>query len=154
MKKHLCIVFLSLLLVSCAGKKPPALGVLNGNLSPCPDSPNCVVSTDGDEKHAIAPLEYSCDTKKAKELLKKTIGMMDRATLIEEKPDYLHYEFRTRVFRFVDDVEFYFTGAQLIQVRSASRVGHSDFGVNRKRVETIRGWFNETMKDSLRNPEP
>jgi len=67
---------------------------------------------------------------------------MKRTTIVAEKEDYLHAEAKSLIFRFVDDVEFYFPATEkLIHVRSASRVGHSDLGVNRKRVEEIRSRF-------------
>jgi uncharacterized protein (DUF1499 family) len=75
--------------------------------------------------------------------LKKIIQGMKRTRIITEKDDYLYVEFTSALWRFVDDVEFYFKDAsKTIQVRSASRLGRSDLGVNRKRIETIRATWN------------
>ena len=69
---------------------------------------------------------------------------MPRSKIVSEQDNYLHIEFTSRIMRFVDDVEFYFNDTKkIIQVRSASRVGRSDFGVNRKRVEMIRSEFEQ-----------
>ncbi len=132
----LCLA-LSFLSVSCSGKKP-ALGVANGNLLPCPSSPNCVGSQNGDEKHSIAPLTYAGEKDQVFPLFRDMVKNLDGATLVDEGNGYLRFEFRTRVFRFVDDVEFLFSKDGVIDVRSASRLGYSDLGVNRKRIEDIR----------------
>ena len=113
-----------------------------GPLNACPKSPNCVSSGAGDTLHAIAPLTYSDSREEAFARLKKVLSAMKRTTIVAEKEDYLHAEARSLIFRFVDDVEFYFPVAEkVIHVRSASRVGYSDMGVNRKRVEEIREKF-------------
>ena len=118
------------------------LGVHGGKLAACPSTPNCVSSQATDAEHSIAPLTYGTSLADAKARLKRVVGEMPRTRLISETDDYLHFEFTTRIMRFVDDVEFYFDdAAKRIHVRSASRVGRSDFGVNRKRVEQIRAAF-------------
>ena len=113
-------------------------------LAPCPDSPNCVSSQapETDREHYIAPLRFTGDAADAWQRLKVAVLTEKRVTIVAEQADYLHAEMRSLLFRFVDDVEFSLAAdAGLIQVRSASRVGHSDFGVNRKRVERIRAAF-------------
>ena len=71
--------------------------------------------------------------------LATVIEAMDGARIVERRPDYLYAQFTTQLMRFVDDVEFWFDpAAGVIQVRSASRVGHGDLGVNRARIEAIR----------------
>ncbi|MCI5127429.1 MAG: DUF1499 domain-containing protein [Candidatus Electrothrix sp. AUS3] len=129
-----------LLLSSCGGNMPDNLGVTGNQLAPCPTSPNCVSSLAGeDEDHAIAPLTYSEPFTEARQRLLDTIRSMKRTTIITADEHYIHAEFRSGLFRFVDDVEFSFDDeASIIHVRSASRVGHSDFGVNRKRIKDIR----------------
>jgi len=129
----------SVLLLCCTGSKPSGLGVSDGKLSPCPDSPNCVSSRSSDEKHFIPPLRYTGSLAEARERLIRTINSMKRTNITRAEDRYLHAEFTSAVFRFVDDVEFLFDDSEkVIHVRSASRIGYSDFGVNRKRVETIR----------------
>jgi uncharacterized protein (DUF1499 family) len=115
-----------------------------GPLAACPKSPNCVSSQAGDPEHAIAPLTYTGSRADAVVRLKKALSGMKRTTIVAEKEDYLHAEAKSLIFRFVDDVEFYFPVDQnIIHVRSASRVGQSDMGVNRKRVEEIRWRFDK-----------
>ena len=112
-------------------------------LKPCPSSPNCVSSLVGeDSTHQVMPLSWSGDIKQAKGKLRQAVQAAGNATFVEEGDTYWRIEFRSRWFRFVDDVEFLFDlEHKLIHVRSASRVGHSDFGVNRRRVEDIRSRF-------------
>lgn len=116
----------------------------DGALKTCPKSPNCVSSQAGDAKHAIAPLTYSVSRAEALARLKEILNTMERVKIVGEKEDYLHAEARSLIFRFVDDVDFYFPAAEkVIHVRSASRLGYSDLGVNRKRVEEIRKRFTQ-----------
>jgi uncharacterized protein (DUF1499 family) len=113
-------------------------------LAPCPASPNCVSSLAADAEHATEPLGFNGDATLAWERLKSALGKESRLSIIEDTGSYLHAEARSLVFRFVDDVEFVLDpGAELIQVRSASRTGYSDFGVNRRRVERIRRAYSK-----------
>ena len=115
-------------------------------LKACPKSPNCVSSQADDPEHGIAVFVYSGSRSEAYARMKKVLTEMKRTTIVEEKEDYLRAEARSLLFRFVDDVEFYFPAAEkVIHVRSASRVGYSDLGVNRKRVEDIRKRFAESQ---------
>jgi uncharacterized protein (DUF1499 family) len=110
-------------------------------LPPCPSSPNCVstLAPKQDARHAIAPFLYRKSRTEAKEALKAAIATMPRTKLVEEGETYLHYEFTTRLLRFVDDVEFIFDEeTKTIHFRSASRIGYGDHGVNRDRMEEIR----------------
>ena len=108
-------------------------------LPPCPSSPNCVSTQATDTQHAIAPLQYKKALAEAKEALKAAIATLLRITLVEEDEAYLHYEFTSLLLRFVDDVEFLFDETtKTVHFRSASRTGHSDLGVNRKRMEQVR----------------
>ena len=121
------------------GSVPTNLGVKNQQLSPCPASPNCVVSQNGDKTHAIAPIAYQSSPEKAKETLFKVLSVVPRTQIIEQTDDYIQAESSSKLLGFVDDVEFYFPkDAKIIQVRSASRLGDSDLGVNRRRIEQIR----------------
>lgn len=121
-----------------------AIGLDNGNLSACPASPNCVVSQNADEEHAIEPIAYKGDRATAKETLLKVLSVVPRTEVIANTDNYIHTESTSRLFKFVDDAEFYFSeGENLIQVRSASRVGESDLGVNRRRIEQIRLAMND-----------
>ncbi|MBE9209169.1 DUF1499 domain-containing protein [Nostoc sp. LEGE 06077] len=122
-----------------AGKRPNNLGVSNGKLAACPNSPNCVSSQSTDTVHQIAPLTFNTSPEQAIANLKSIIQSLPRTTIITESQDYIYAEFKSALMGFVDDVEFYLDrNANVIQVRSASRLGQSDLGVNRKRIETIR----------------
>ncbi|MCC5649986.1 DUF1499 domain-containing protein [Nostoc sp. XA013] len=126
-----------------AGKRPNNLGISNGKLAPCPNSPNCVSSQSTDAIHKIAPLTFTSTPEEAIANLKEIIQSLPRTKIISESQDYLYAEFKSALLGFVDDVEFYLDrNANVIQVRSASRLGQSDLGVNRQRIETIRGKLN------------
>ncbi|MGE3978350.1 MAG: DUF1499 domain-containing protein [Nitrospira sp.] len=108
-------------------------------LRTCPDKPNCVSTQATDESHAIAPFQYKKSRAEAKEALKAVLTTLPRTKLVDEDESYLHYEFTSLLLRFVDDVEFLFDDpTKMVHFRSASRTGHSDFGVNRKRMEQVR----------------
>lgn len=131
-----------LLALACAGGSPTEeAAVARERLEPCPSSPNCVstLAEPADAQHHIAPLTFEGEVEPARERLKDIVLELPRTTLVEEDDGYLRFTFRTALFRFVDDVEFRFepdTGT--VHFRSASRVGRSDLGVNRKRMERIR----------------
>ena len=132
------------LIVGCHGARPGNLGVVNGKLAPCPDSPNCVSSQAEDEKHRVEPLRYESSRAEAKAKLLDVIRSMKRARIVVEEDDYIHAEFKSALWRFIDDVEFYLVHeSKIIHVRSASRVGRSDLGGNRKRIERIRKQFSK-----------
>ena len=115
------------------------VGLTNGTLRPCPETPNCVLSLSTDEVHGIAPLTYEGDAAEGMRLLKAAMDRLPRTRIVTEEGRYLHVEFTTRIMRFVDDVEFLVAeNGGRIDVRSASRVGYGDLGANRKRVEEIR----------------
>ena len=123
------------------GKRPSNLGVVNGRLADGPNKPNWVSSQASDKKHHIEPLQFSGDPKSAIQALRSTIEAMPRTKLVEGGAKYLYFEFTSALMGYVDDVEFYCDG-EVIHVRSASRLGYSDLGANRKRIETIRGAFS------------
>lgn len=123
-----------------AGTPPNNLGVHSGQLIPCPNTPNCVNSQSQDV-HKIEPLTYNSSEKAITDL--KTIIQSFKTKIITETKNYLYVEFTIPIVGFVDDVEFYLDeDAKVIHVRSASRLGESDLGVNRKRIETIRAKLN------------
>lgn len=130
-----------------SGKQPADLGVKGGRLKPVPKSPNAVSSQAQDEAHAIAPLGVTTAQAQAMQRLAQVIQAMPRARIVTRTADYLHAEYASRLMGFVDDVEFWFDpSARVIHVRSASRVGYSDFGVNRARVEDIRRRFQAAQQ--------
>jgi len=128
-----------------SGKRPNDLGVKNGRLKPPPASPNAVSSQARDAGHAIAPLSYSSSPQRAMEALVKIIETTPRTRIISRTNDYVFAEYQSALMGFVDDVEFWFEpNAKIIHVRSASRLGYSDFGVNRARIEDVRRKFSVT----------
>ena len=114
-------------------RRPTNLGARDGRLAPCRRTPNCVCSQadPSDREHYIAPLRASMQD------VRKAVESLPRTRVVLAHPNYLYAEFRSRLLGFVDDVEFFFDGAA-VQVRSASRLGRRDFGVNRARVEALR----------------
>jgi uncharacterized protein (DUF1499 family) len=129
-----------------SGRPPDNLGVRDGKLKPPSKTPNSVSSQAAlwpdhpqREVAAIAPLALKGDGPATIARLAQIVEAMDGARIVERRPDYLYAQFTTRLMRFVDDAEFWFDpAAGVVQVRSASRVGGKDFGVNRARIEAIR----------------
>ncbi len=123
-------------------RRPTNLGVTDGKLAPCPHSPNCVSSQAENADHRVEPLRFAGSPAEARTKLKQALASLPRTAIVTETDDYLHAECTSLLFRFVDDVEFWIDAAnQTIHCRSASRVGRSDLGVNRARVEAIRQAF-------------
>ncbi len=131
-------------LTGCVGAVPD-LGINNGELAPCPKTPNCVNSQAVGEKQYIQPLRYTGTQEDARVRLLQILGSQRRAKILTAQENYIRAEFTSALFRFVDDVEFYFpkekSGKTVIHIRSASRIGYSDLGANRKRIERIRSEF-------------
>lgn len=112
------------------------------SLAPCPDSPNCVSSQSLDTKHYIEPFSYSGTLAESKSKLRALFKDQPRTRIVADTDTYLHIEISSLVFRFIDDVEFLIDDEQkLIHLRSASRTGYWDLGVNRKRMEALRTQF-------------
>ncbi|MFO7749165.1 MAG: DUF1499 domain-containing protein [Desulfobacteraceae bacterium] len=142
MKKQIQIVLTGLLILTGCSGKVVTLGIENGQLAQCPASPNCVNSQAKDPKHSIEPIQFSGTSSEARNHILKLLKELKRSKIVTVEDNYIRAEFSSKLFRFVDDVEFYFPDTEstktIIHVRSASRVGYSDFGVNRKRIEQIR----------------
>ncbi|MFI8383623.1 DUF1499 domain-containing protein [Pseudomonas sp. NPDC079086] len=133
---------LLVLLSACSGTAPDNLGIHDGHLRACPDSPNCVNSQASDARHAIQPLPLKGSTEETQALLKALLSEEPRVSLVDEAPGYLRAEYSSKLMRFVDDVEF-MIGASAVDVRSASRLGYADFDVNRERIERLRQRLGE-----------
>lgn len=137
-------------MIGLFGQEPRVFGVIDGTLAQCPASSNCVSSTApvGDQTHYVEPLRFAESPSTAWRRLCDLIEHQPRARIVQRSETYLHVEFRTRVFRFVDDVELLLDAAGgLIHVRSASRLGKADLGTNRRRIEALRRHFG-TRSDS------
>lgn len=126
-------------LFSLSGKRPADLGVADGRLKSCPRSPNCVSSDAADRSHAVDALAIKGPADKAWQAAKRAAAELPGAAIVSSTEDYLHVECTSRLMGFVDDLELHLRPASgEIAVRSASRLGYSDMGVNRKRVEMLR----------------
>jgi uncharacterized protein (DUF1499 family) len=137
--------FLSLVVRNALATRPANLGPVEGRLRSCPASPNCVCTHDTDVEHAIAPLTFSGTSQEARQRLKAALARMPQTRVVSEQGNYLHVEFTTRLMRYVDDAEFLIDpDARLIHFRSASRIGYSDLGTNRRRMEAVRAEFAKT----------
>jgi uncharacterized protein (DUF1499 family) len=125
-----------------SGTRPQNLGVHDGRLAPPKPTPNNVnsqVDKSVDPRHYIEPLHYTGDAAQAWAALRRVVDSMQRVKVVKSEPNYLYAEFTSKLMGFVDDVEFYLDRkAGVIQVRSASRLGRGDHGVNRQRIERIR----------------
>jgi len=120
-----------------SGTRPDNLGVKDGRFAACKPTPNCVSSQadSADREHYIAPIAYNGTLHE----LRRAVESMTRASVIREDGNYLYAEFKSALMGYVDDVELLLDEkTQLLHVRSASRLGRSDFGVNRKRIEELR----------------
>jgi uncharacterized protein (DUF1499 family) len=144
-QKLLAVLLFTTFLAGCAGTVP-RLGITNGELSPCPITPNCVNTQAKTGVSSIQALLFSGTQPEAKERLLTVLKQMKRTQVTQERVDYIRAESSSAIFRFVDDLEFYFpsqeSGKIIIHMRSASRFGISDLGVNKKRIESIRDKFN------------
>ena len=110
----------------------------------CPDAPKCISSQVQDPRHFIEPFTFDDQAAEAMLRLKDALLSEKRVTIVIEQPTYLRAEVRSLIFSFVDDVEFTLLPEQgLVQIRSSARIGYSDFGVNRRRVERIRQLFQK-----------
>jgi uncharacterized protein (DUF1499 family) len=140
----LCLLFVALSILS---RKHPEIGIVEDRLKPCPERPNCVCSEEKGKPSSVSPFVFVGNSNSAwaslKQIIKESGGAIE-----EEKSGYLWATFRSRIFRFFDDLELRLDRKNsVIHVRSASRVGYSDLGLNRKRVETLKVRFNKMQKN-------
>lgn len=135
--------YLALLVLIRLASPAPPLGVQeDGKLRPCPDKPNCFCSQAADAAHAVEPITFTGPPEQAWRRLRTALESLPRSHVVEATDTYLRAEATTLVWRFVDDVECVLdASAQVIHCRSASRLGHSDLGVNRRRIEALRAAF-------------
>lgn len=130
---------MTICLAACGSKPPPNLGITDGKLSDCPNKPNCVSSQASDKAHYVEPLSFDAPIHSIERALLTVLPEMEGAKLVTAEPFYIRVEFTSETMKFVDDVEFLIDPlSNIVHLRSASRLGYSDLGVNRKRVEDIR----------------
>ena len=151
-KRWICLIValvvlspvVGLAILSASATTPTNLGVVDGRLADCPSSPNCVSTQDRDTEHKIEPIVFTGSPDDAMRQLKAAIATIPRLEIVSETEDYIHAEATSLIFRFRDDVEFLIEPeAKVIHFRSASRVGKSDLGANRARMEAIRKAFGQ-----------
>jgi uncharacterized protein (DUF1499 family) len=132
-----------------ASAPPPAtLGLAAGRLAPCPRTPNCVGSEDPSPAHRMAPIPLTGSADAARRHLLEQIASRPRARVVATDSTYVHAEFRSRVFGFVDDVEFRLDPTHgVLHFRSASRLGRGDLGANRRRMETLTTTLRDGSPD-------
>lgn len=139
MKKISLFIPLILLINACSSTSSKNFTASPDSFFDCPASPNCVSSDAQDELHAITPFTLNVPADQAWPEIKTAVMQLTRTNVITEEDYYLHAESRSLIFRFVDDLQFQLREQEgIIAVYSASRVGHSDFGVNRQRIEELR----------------
>lgn len=132
-----------------AGKRPDYLGVKDGRLARPKSTPNCVASQAdaADAEHYVAPIRFKGSAPEAIAAARKAVEGMARATVVRQEGNYLYAEFKSKLMGFVDDVEFtYDEKAGVLHLRSASRLGRRDFGVNRARVEDLRARIESRVR--------
>jgi uncharacterized protein (DUF1499 family) len=131
---------------ACAGVEN--IGMTEGKLAPCPDSPNCV-STQSEEKgHAMKPLPYLQTREASREKILSILKDMKRTEIVKLTDFYIHVECRTALLHFTDDVAFFLDDTtRVVHFRSASRVGYYDFGLNRRRMKRISEKYLEALKN-------
>lgn len=134
----------ALFALSACSKAPDNLGHENGRLAPCPETANCVSSQATDKEHHVDPIQATGHEDTVIIRLRDAIESMFGSKIITIDETYIRAEFTSRIFRFVDDLECFYDKANgRIEVRSASRIGYSDLGANRQRVEDLRAKFTE-----------
>ena len=116
-------------------------------LADCPSSPNCVSSTETGRSHYIDPLDVGDRSHEAWQALLDILDADDSISIVSSDDHYIRAEAKTRILRFTDDVEFLLRRESgLIDMRSASRLGFSDLGKNRSRLEGVRTAIQDTLR--------
>ena len=129
-------------------KKPASIGIQAGSLAICGNKPNCVCSLDNRPNYMILPLDWAGSESMGIEEIESLVNSFPRTKVISKSGNYLHAEFRTSIFGFIDDVEFLVDiNAKKIHIRSASRLGYSDMGANRSRMEKLSNQFTQIAEN-------
>lgn len=143
MKKNLKVFTGSLILITilwgCSGNPTERQNSESSGLLDCPDTPNCVSSLAKNPKYRVEPFKLNKDLKTSWDMVQNTVGSLPRTKVVSANNNDIHAECRSMIFRFVDDLTLNLTPSNgIINIRSASRTGYSDLGVNRRRVESLR----------------
>jgi uncharacterized protein (DUF1499 family) len=139
MRTFIALLFVCCFTVSgCATSGHVRSGVIGGKLLDCPNAPKCVSTQSENERHRMEPISFSGRVQDAQSTIISIIKGMKNSEIITVSEDYVYVQFKTSVFRFIDDVEFYFDSKEkLIHFRSSARFGYYDWKVNRKRMEYV-----------------
>lgn len=129
------------LLLASSSRSPGTIVTEKERLSPCPRRPACVSSQENDPGRRVEPIVAPGPVEAALERAQRAIASMSGGRVVEVEGPYLRAEFTSRIFRFIDDLELLWDPSGVFHVRSASRVGSSDLGANRRRVESLRRAF-------------
>lgn len=143
MKKNLKVFTGSLILITilwgCSGNPTERQNSESSGLLDCPDTPNCVSSLAKNPKYRVEPFKLNKDLKTSWDMVQNTVGSLPRTKVVSADNNKIHAECRSMIFRFIDDLTLNLTPSNgIIHIRSASRTGYSDLGVNRRRVENLR----------------
>lgn len=139
---------LALAVIALASPQPAYVG--QGQLASCPPTPNCVSSLTADENAYIEPLTYNGPAELAQSVLVLTLEELPRTLVVQAEDGYVRAESRSPTLRFIDDMEFVFVPEDgIIHVRAAARLGNSDLGMNRARVEALRARFNAQLTQAV-----
>jgi uncharacterized protein (DUF1499 family) len=125
--------------IGCAGSKTADKMKLEDRFAPCPDRPNCISSEAQDPRHAVAPMQLAGNSERAWTEIRAVVDALPRSTIVTATESYLHATLKSRIFGFIDDLELKLDPqTKMLGIRSASRTGSYDLGVNRRRVENLR----------------
>jgi uncharacterized protein (DUF1499 family) len=138
MGKYILSVVLAVLIYGCSGQNLNVGVLSNGRLAGCSHRPNCVSSEAQDAKHTVSPLRLKGDPAAGWEAIREAVGRLPRTIVVKTTNRYLHAECKSILFGFIDDLELLLDPSSgVMAIRSASRIGYSDFGVNRRRVTAL-----------------
>jgi len=143
MKKMITVSIGSLMLVTilwgCSGNPAERQNSKSSGFLDCSDTPNCVSSLAKNPKNRVEPFKLKKDPETSWDMVHKTVGSLPRTKIVSANSSDIHAECRSMIFRFVDDLMLHLTPSKgIIHIRSASRTGYFDLGVNRDRVENLR----------------
>ncbi|MBX3050210.1 MAG: DUF1499 domain-containing protein [Caldilineaceae bacterium] len=146
---YLALCMATLGLAGCSGDAPSTLGMTDGRLTPCPDSPNCVSSQVENGYPAMEPIPLSLPADETQDVLVAALEEMDGVEVVSTEPGYVHAEAKSRLLGFVDDMEFAIDESDgVIHYRSASRMGYGDMGANRERMVQFWGLYSQVVEKS------
>ena len=143
MKKNLTFLIgpllIGMILWGCSGNPTERQHSESSGFLDCPDTPNCVSSLAKNPKYQVEPFKLKKDPTTSWDIVRKMVGSLPRTKIVTADNNNIHAECRSMIFRFVDDLTLHLTPSNgIIHIRSASRIGYSDLGVNRRRVENLR----------------